>query len=232
MYELNFNSINQLLSTIIGYAILVLGSTIKLLQLYKLIRNKSTKGVSILMFQMEYFCCIIGSSWGLIHNLSLSVYGETIFMGIQLLCIITVACYYTLYPGKPKCTVRQQVGVFAHMTVAFTMLGLFVCIVFTELIPYHVVQLILKCSTGVIILAKVPQIVKIYTTHYVGNLSIVMFSVASLGNMARFYTTLMHIGINDGRNILLMQYFCVATSNFIIMLQILYLKINNTKIIH
>ncbi|KAK8945836.1 hypothetical protein KSP40_PGU016533 [Platanthera guangdongensis] len=85
----------SLLSKVLGYCIVAASTTVKVPQIFKILKNNSIRGLSISAFELEVVGYTIALSYCLHNGLPFSAYGELAFLLIQAIVLVGIIYYYS-----------------------------------------------------------------------------------------------------------------------------------------
>ncbi|KAI8976552.1 hypothetical protein BDB01DRAFT_702421, partial [Pilobolus umbonatus] len=167
----DIDCIQLLLSKLLGTAIVIGGSIVKIPQIITIIKNKSTQGLSLSSFLMETTAYLIIFSYNTRLDHPFNTYGEVVFMLIQNIII-------TLFIVSGS--TLNMTGVLVYYSLSL------LCF---YSVPHSIMLLLYAVQIPMGLLSKIPQITMNYQNQSTGQLS--LFSVLSyfLGTAARSFTT-------------------------------------------
>lgn len=168
------------ISKALGLGIVVAGSIVKLPQLLKLIHAKSGAGLSISGYILETIAYIITLAYNVRLRFPFSTYGETVFIAIQNVMILSLIFHYA----------KKDVYALGAIGIALaTSYALFE----PKLVSYHDLQLLQGLSIPLSLTSKLPQIYTNYRNSSTGQLSAFTVFNYLAGTLARVFTTVTEV---------------------------------------
>eukprot|EP01100_Stratorugosa_tubuloviscum_P010792 TRINITY_DN469_c1_g1_i1.p1 TRINITY_DN469_c1_g1~~TRINITY_DN469_c1_g1_i1.p1 ORF type:complete len:261 (-),score=87.07 TRINITY_DN469_c1_g1_i1:36-818(-) len=202
-----------LLSKLLGYAIVLGASMIKVPQLISMLKAKSAAGISQMMYYLELVVMAIGVSYNYAQKFPISTYGETILILIQDLIIIFLIHKYNK---------KLNFLFFFLLTTFFAILGASL----TGAVDIKYLTIGLSFSIPLSIASRAIQIYTNFVTGDVGTLSFLTFFLTFLGAAARIFTTL-----QETSDPIILIGFCLSTLlNGIVSAQIVYYNSKKSKV--
>lgn len=195
-----------------GLSIGIIGGSalVKLPQLFKILLSQSVAGLSLVGQVLELVAATIAFAYNWRAGNSFMVYGETVFVSLQNALLVLLIGFY---------------GNKTMQLLLFT--ALYSILLSTLLIPNYVTSdqmaLLQSATIPITALARLPQIIKIWSAKSSGQVSILSLFLVMVGSLARLYTS--SAEIKDP--ILLIGFSSTALLNTILFLQVLYF--NNTS---
>lgn len=183
----------SVLSTVVGVCVLIGSLLYKLPQVIRVLKNKSAKGISVLMYALETLGTTFSALYFTRRQFPFSTYGETVFIMFQNVALLAMIVYYQRLPRTPA---------FVLAALYFIMMAALL----SQLVPLSLLVFLQLCSIPILNLARVPQIVLNYNRKATGELSPITLGLQLLGNIARIFTTLTQVG-----DPLMFASICVAT---------------------
>ena len=167
-------------SKAVGLGIVLVGSIVKLPQLFKLINAKSGAGLSLTSYILEAIGYIITLAYNVRGGFPFSTYGETAFISVQDILILLLCLHYA----------RKDV-------YAVGALGAIVALAYSLFDPNLVsdkqLQILQGLSIPLSLASKVPQIVTTYQNGSTGQLSAFTVFNYLAGSLARVFTTIAEV---------------------------------------
>jgi len=168
------------ISKALGLGIVVAGSVVKLPQLLKLVNAKSGAGLSVSGYILETIGYIITLAYNVRLRFPFSTYGETAFIAIQNVLILTLIFHYA----------RKDLYALGAIGIALaTSYALFS----PKLVSYHDLQLLQGLSIPLSLTSKLPQIYTNYRNSSTGQLSAFTVFNYLAGTLARVFTTMTEV---------------------------------------
>lgn len=192
------------ISLLLGTAIVLLATVIKLPQIHALRASRSAVGLSTSTLLIETFAYIYNLSAHIRLSYPLSTYGDFIALLLQNCVLISLVFRYSARPQRGMAAVSFAAALLAVMC--------------SPLFPVAALRALTLANVPVAIAARVPQIVKNFRAKSTGALSAVTCCGLFLGASARVFTTLQEV---DNPNILI-GYLTSATLNGIVAFQVLF----------
>ena len=193
------------ISKALGLGIVVTGAIVKLPQLLKLINAKSGTGLSVSGYILETIGYIITLAYNVRLRFPFSTYGETVFIAIQNVLILSLIFHYA----------RKDLYALAAIGIALaTAYALFDA----KLVSYHDLQLLQGLSIPLSLTSKIPQIYANYRNASTGQLSAFTVFNYLAGTLARVFTTVTEV--NDP--MIFWGFVASATLNAILAAQMIY----------
>jgi len=159
---------------ILSYSLVVASLGLKLPQILQIVRAKSGKGISVMMYQLEITVFALSVAYFMLKGYPFSTFGDIMFILIQDLVLYTLLFYYE---NELNAKFFLSAGIFGA--------------VFAFLLSGHApLDQLYPLTIPIGIASRVPQIVKNVREGGVGNLNATTFSMNALGALARVFTTL------------------------------------------
>ena len=165
------------MSKILGYAVIVGATMVKFPQIFKILKSKSAKGLVPQSYYTE--CCMytITACYNTHIGTPFSVYGESLFLLMQSLVIISLVWEY-----RPDISKQEKilVGVGLSSFVLYLYSDIFV--------PEYVWSLVMNSQFLLMCYARLPQILSNFENKSTGQLSVITIGLNFLGSLARLFT--------------------------------------------
>lgn len=172
---------------------MLIGSLLyKIPQVVRVVRRRSAAGISVLMYTLETLGTTFSAVYFARRAFPFSTYGETVFIMIQNLVLLSLIVFYQKLPRAPAVALT-----ILYLTLVVSLLSPFV--------PFSLLVILQLCSIPILNLARVPQIVLNYRRKATGELSPITLGLQLLGNIARIFTTIAQV-----KDPLMMVGVCVA----------------------
>ncbi|XP_067880104.1 mannose-P-dolichol utilization defect 1b [Heterodontus francisci] len=193
-----------LLSKVLGLAIITGSVMVKLPQIFKIMRAKSTAGLSFNSVLLEMLSITGSMVYGIRNHFPFSSWGEALFLMLQTLMIGFLIQHYG---GRP------QKGV-ACLLIYFVLVGLLL----SPLTPMMAVTLLQALNMPAVIVSRLIQILTNYRNGHTGHLSAVTVFLLFGGSVARIFTSVQE----TGDWLMILTYVVSSSFNGVIAAQLLY----------
>lgn len=188
----------------LNVAILSGASLLKLPQLFKIILNQSSKGLSLTGHVLELTASTVSATYNFRVGNEFLVYGETVFGSIQNALLVLCIGFY----GN-------------KMIKLLLITALYSVFLSTLLIPNYIsisqLSILQAFTIPLTAFAKLPQIYQVWSSNSVGQLSSISVFLAMVGSLARLYTSTSEV--KDP--IILIGHSSTAILNTILFLQVI-----------
>lgn len=171
------NCVLPLLSTLLGYAIIVSSVFLKLPQIWIILKNKSIKGLSVPSFELEVAGFTIALAYCLFKGLPFSAYGEIVFILLQ-----SIACLGLIYNYSPKLGPSMWVKTALYCALAPILLG--------GKLDAQLFEALYACQHAIFFLARMPQIWENFQSKSTGQLSFMTNFMSLVGCGVRTFTSI------------------------------------------
>lgn len=168
------------ISRLLSFSVVGLSFFMKLPQVIDLLSSRSTEGLNLRTYWMEIGTYLIGFSYGYTHGYHLSTYAEAGLLAIQDAIIIFLIIYYDK---------RWSLENFAATLVSFV----FIATSYYLLVPHFLLGLLISMTLPLSAASKLAQINTIYQIKSKGNVSVLTWSLAGYGCLARLYTVYVEV---------------------------------------
>lgn len=190
---------------LLGYAIVVGASAVKLPQVIKIFQAKSGAGITIFGVLLELLAITFNACYSFKNNFPFSAWGEAIFLAIETALIAFLVLWYDVNKGK-----------------ATTFLVLYTSIVYTlthpTFVPKHIMWWLQSSVLPLAVTGKMFQAVKNYKAQHTGQISAVTAWAIFAGSLTRIFTTIQE----TGDMLTATTFGFAAAANATIALQVLY----------
>ncbi|CAA7410761.1 unnamed protein product [Spirodela intermedia] len=166
-----------LISKLLGYCIVAASTTVKVPQIYKILKNNSVRGLSVAAFELEVVGFTIALSYCLHKGLPFSAYGELLFLLIQAIVLVAIIYYYS-----PPVGTKTWMKALLYCGVAPTILA-------GNIDPF-LFEALYASQHAIFFSARVPQIWTNFKNKSTGELSFLTCLMNFAGSMARVFTGL------------------------------------------
>lgn len=169
------------ISRVLSYSVVGICFFMKLPQVIAILTSRNTRGVNLKASWMEIGSYLIGFSYGYTHGYHLSTYVEAGLLAIQSAIIILLVIYYD--NGWTLANLMIALGFLAFMAASYL-----------QIVPHILLSLLLSLTLPLVVASKLAQISTIYQIKSKGNVSVLTWSLASYGCLARIYTVYVEVG--------------------------------------
>ncbi|KAJ0969848.1 hypothetical protein J5N97_022725 [Dioscorea zingiberensis] len=166
-----------LISKILGYCIVAASTTVKLPQIFKILKHSSIRGLSLIAFELEVVGYTIALSYCLHKGLPFSAYGELAFLLIQAIILVAIIYYYSQPVGA-----TVWVRALLYCALAPTVLA-------GQIEPF-LFEALYASQHAIFFFARVPQIWANYKNKSTGELSFLTCFMNFAGSMVRVFTSM------------------------------------------
>ena len=170
------------ISKALGIAIISAASIVKVPQLIKLVKSKSSEGLSFTSYALETASLLITLAYNVRNGFPFSTYGETIFIVAQ---DVAIAALILVYSKQTPLAVAFVVGIAS---------AIYALLIDTSGLVSSSQMSTLQAGAGALgVASKLPQILTIYSQGGTGQLSAFAVFNYLLGSLARIFTTLKEV---------------------------------------
>lgn len=195
------------ISRFLSLAIVFGSGIVKVPQIIKILRSKSTRGLSLTSFLLDSLALIIIVSYNYRHDFPFSTYGESFLLLIQNTIIINTII---LLSGHPQAKLLSLLAISTPATL------LALSLVSNSPVPSSLLQALLTLSIPLSLSSKIPQIMINHEKKSTGQLSSFLIFSSFLGCLARLFTTM----TETGDLTLMINFGCGSILNGILSLQL------------
>ena len=179
-----------LLSKILSFGIVTGGLIVKLPQIIKLLSNGSATGISLMSLWIETSALLIAVIYNTRKGFPFMTFGESFFILIQNIILVSVVLYFTLRGASAKNSF-SSIGTVVAVLWAVAVIGggwyLY------ERVPFELISQLQSATIALLISARVPQIMMNWVNRSTGQLSFLTTFMIWAGSMARVFTTMQEI---------------------------------------
>ena len=173
---------NQLLKIsqqFLGLLITFVSLTLKIPQIYTILKKKSVKGLSYLSNYFDFYSILFQGLYSLHKNLSYLVYLEYFSTSIQTITIIFLYWYYS-----EKSTYKDYLlrFIFIITTILIIIISL---LKNGNLIPEKIWSILVLCGLPFVFISRVSQMIKIQKEKSVGAVSLMSFILRAAKNFIK-----------------------------------------------
>ena len=168
-------------SRFLSYTVIVISVFMKLPQVFAIFISGNTEGVNLKTYWLEIATYLIGFFFGYTHGYHISIYLESGLLAIQSATIIFLVVYY-----ERKWTAENLMYTF--LFVAFIATSLL------KLVPLSLLRILLSLTLPLSVVSKLAQLSTIFQIKSKGNVSILSWSLAAYGCLARIITVSVEVG--------------------------------------
>lgn len=197
---------------IMGYAIIVGASAVKIPQVLKIFGAKSGAGITVIGVLLELLAITFNSCYSIRNNFPFSAWGEAIFLALETALIAFLVLWYDGYKAQAISFVTIYSG------IVYTLLNL----ISKDVMWY--------CQSTVLYLAvsgKLFQAFKNYKSQHTGQISAVTAWAILAGSIMRIFTTIQE----TGDMLTAVTFAASATANAVIAFQVCYYWVSTQKFI-
>ncbi|KAL3443486.1 hypothetical protein BJX65DRAFT_285211 [Aspergillus insuetus] len=169
------------ISKALGIGIVGASGIVKVPQILKLIRSRSSAGVSFVSYALETASLLITLSYGVRNQFPFSTYGESAFIAAQ---DVLVGVLVLTYAGRSAA---------AAAFVAVVAASIYTLLVDTTLIDGQTMAYLQAGAGALGVASKVPQILTIWQEGGTGQLSAFAVFNYLAGSLSRIFTTLQEV---------------------------------------
>ncbi|KAL2861765.1 hypothetical protein BJX68DRAFT_223240 [Aspergillus pseudodeflectus] len=169
------------ISKALGIGIVGASGIVKVPQILKLIRSRSSAGVSFVSYALETASLLITLSYGVRNQFPFSTYGESAFIAAQ---DVLVGVLVLTYAGRTAA---------AAAFVAVVAASIYVLLVDTSLVDGQTMAYLQAGAGALGVASKVPQILTIWQEGGTGQLSAFAVFNYLAGSLSRIFTTLQEV---------------------------------------
>ncbi|XP_031496295.1 mannose-P-dolichol utilization defect 1 protein homolog 2 [Nymphaea colorata] len=166
-----------LIAKILGYCIVAASTTVKLPQIYIILKHRSVRGLSVVAFELEVVGFTVALAYCLHKGLPFSAYGELVFLLLQAIVLVAIIYYYS-QPLGAKTWIKASL----YCAVAPTVLA-------GQIHPV-LFEVLYASQHAIFFFARIPQIWKNYKNKSTGELSFLTNFMNFGGSAVRVFTSL------------------------------------------
>ena len=173
---------NQLLKIsqqFLGLLITFVSLTLKIPQIYTILKKKSVKGLSYLSNYFDFYSILFQGLYSLHKNLSYLVYLEYFSTSIQNITIIFLSWYYS-----EKSTYKDYLLRFIFI-ISTPLIIIFSLLKNGNLIPEKIWSILVLCGLPFMSISRVSQMIKIQKEKSVGAVSLMSFILRAAKNFIK-----------------------------------------------
>ncbi|XP_078393691.1 mannose-P-dolichol utilization defect 1b [Cetorhinus maximus] len=193
-----------LLSKVLGLAIIAGSVMVKLPQILKILKAKSTEGLNFNSVLLEMLSITGSMVYGVRNHFPFSSWGEALFLMLQTLMI----GFLIQHLGG-----RTQKGV-TCLLVYFALVSLLL----SPLTPLMGVTFLQALNMPAVIVSRLIQILTNYRNGHTGQLSALTVFLLFAGSLARIFTSVQE----TGDRLMILTYIVASSFNGVIAAQVLY----------
>ncbi|GJD08608.1 Mannose-P-dolichol utilization defect 1 protein homolog 1 [Galdieria sulphuraria] len=168
-------------SSLIGYVVIFCSTFYKVPQIARIITKKSSKGISLSMYVLESIGIYFSLCYCIQAKFPWETFAESICIFVQNI-IITLFLY--------KYTERKDGR---NRNLVYALIPLMGASLLCIRLPIHCLQLLQVCSSPLMNISKIPQILRNERNQSTGELSPITLSFQLAGNVARVFTTIVQL---------------------------------------
>ena len=174
---------------------------VKLPQIVKIVNSGSAQGLNPMSFEVETFCAMVAATYGFVHQLSFSSFGESVvrlheFPFAPVLYIFSIHLYmYIQAIGIQNVVLlgmiyRYQKRSFVRKALVMSVLCLWIAAAQGGFLTRDVLTMLFDVNSIVLLVSRIPQILQNYSSKSTGQLSFTTYAMNFMGTLARVFTTL------------------------------------------
>eukprot|EP01060_Flectonema_neradi_P032044 TRINITY_DN501_c2_g1_i1.p1 TRINITY_DN501_c2_g1~~TRINITY_DN501_c2_g1_i1.p1 ORF type:complete len:223 (+),score=38.68 TRINITY_DN501_c2_g1_i1:56-724(+) len=215
----------ELISQLIGRAIVLGAFSLKIPQMFKIIKAGNADGVSELTTFMETFIFATSFCYGIVEGFPLETFAENGICGAQCAMLFLMLMYYNKNLFNPA-YILSFVAIIAYTGAYYTGQFTNVNINITPETETPLFKLFFFSVVPLGAMSKIPQIVSFYKAKSTGTAAFLTWFMNFGGSVARIFTTMSQVG----DPVMLAGFIINAALGSIIMLQFLmYWNSGKTK---
>ena len=185
LLDIDFSShpecVSLAISKALGIGIITAASVVKVPQIIKLVKSKSSEGLSFTSYLLETASFVITLAYNMRNGFPFSTYGETALIAIQ---DVVISVLILAYSGK-----TPAAGAF----VAAVGSAVYALMVSDTIVSDTQMVTLQATAGGLSIASKLPQILTIWQQGGTGQLSAFAVFNYLFGSLSRIYTTLQEV---------------------------------------
>lgn len=190
---------------LIGYAIIVGASAVKLPQVFKIFGAKSGAGITLVGVLLEVLAITFNACYSVRNNFPFSAWGEAIFLALETAAIAFLVLWYDIS--------KRRALLFFLAYAALVLALIHPTLVSKEVMWYLQSSVIVLAVSG-----KMAQVIKNYKAQSTGQLSAITAWAILAGSVTRIFTTIQE----TGDMLTAVTFACTASVNAAIAFQVLY----------
>lgn len=186
-FEVDGTTVSILLSKFIGYAIVLLSPSVRLIQIMKCFNGASALGISFMSIYMDGITYNVGIGYNLHFGYPFSTWGENFALYIGTIVLLGQIWYYE---GSHK-----KVGGINLMTALGAVMALNIVLFgyYLNIFPLVIYEGAFVAQTMFFISSRLTQLTSTYKAKSTGSLALVPYLLCIAGNVARIYTILVEV---------------------------------------
>ena len=163
----------------LGLLITFVSLTLKIPQIYTIIKKKSVKGLSPLSNYFDFYSILFQGLYSLHKNLSYLVYLEYFSTSIQTITIIFLYWYYSEKSSNKDYLLRFIFIITTPLIIIFSLLKN------GNLIPESIWSILVLCGLPFMSISRISQMIKIQREKSVGAVSLMSFVLRAAKNFIK-----------------------------------------------
>ncbi|KKA28246.1 hypothetical protein TD95_002423 [Thielaviopsis punctulata] len=168
------------ISKALGIAIVTASSIVKVPQILKLMKSKSSEGVSIVAYTLETLSYMISMAYSARKGFPFSTYGETALILAQNVVISVLLLWYSGKPGMAG----------QYLSLACILLS---CLWSPPIVSMENLVYMQAGAGALSVASKLPQIITIFSSGTTGQLSAFTVFNYLIGSLTRIFTTIQEV---------------------------------------
>ncbi|XP_043287971.1 mannose-P-dolichol utilization defect 1 protein homolog [Venturia canescens] len=192
------------LSKGLGLGVIAGSLLVKVPQIVKILKNKSSEGINVLSVLLDLFAITAMVSYSFVSGFPFSAWGDGVFLGIQTLTIVLLVFHYN------DDTAKATAFFAGYVAIMIAVLG--------GMMPMNVLWACQTLNIPIVLISKLAQARTNYKNGSTGQLSAVTCFMLFFGSLARIFTSVQETGDTT----MIAMYVCSTSANGLIVAQLLY----------
>ncbi|KAJ8964189.1 hypothetical protein NQ314_005070 [Rhamnusium bicolor] len=192
------------LSKCLGLGIILGSLMVKVPQIVKILKNKSSEGINMLSVTLDLTAITIYMSYSLVKQFPFSSWGDTAFLAVQTVIVAVSVLVF-------QDAVMKAVAYLAvYLTVCYIMIS--------GITPLNILWTLQTCNIPIVVTGKLIQAWTNFKNGHTGQLSAITMFMLFFGSAARIFTSIQE----TGDTVVILTNVAGTVSNSILVFQILY----------
>ncbi|KAF7998338.1 hypothetical protein HCN44_009736 [Aphidius gifuensis] len=192
------------LSKGLGIGVIAGSVMVKVPQVVKIYKNKSSAGINFISVLLDLFAITAMGSYSFTNGFPFSAWGDAVFLGLQTLAIAVLAINYA---GE---TTKATAFLFGYLSIIVS--------VVMGMAPATLLWACQTINIPIVLISKFFQAHTNYKNGSTGQLSAATVIMLFFGSLARIFTSYQETGDQS----IIIMYVCATTANAIIAGQLIY----------